>query len=80
MTEYLITFNDEWVPDHTAEELREKATAAGVVPRLAARGSAALRDRRPHLCLPHVAPRYRRTSWTRTSSHRLPDGNVICWP
>ena len=25
MTEYLITFNDEWVPDHTAEELREKA-------------------------------------------------------
>ncbi|SCF08447.1 Uncharacterized conserved protein [Micromonospora coriariae] len=28
MTEYLITFNDEWVPDHTAEELREKSTAA----------------------------------------------------
>ena len=27
MTEYLITFNDEWVPDHTAEELREKAAA-----------------------------------------------------
>jgi hypothetical protein len=26
MTEYLIAFNDEWVPDHTAEELREKAT------------------------------------------------------
>ncbi len=25
MTEYLIAFNDEWVPDHTDEELREKA-------------------------------------------------------
>ena len=24
MTEYLIAFNDEWVPDHTVEELREK--------------------------------------------------------
>src|SRR2546423_11402814 len=31
MTEYLITFNDEWVPDHTAEELREKASAARAV-------------------------------------------------
>ncbi len=31
MTEYLITFNDEWVPDHTADELREKAKAARVV-------------------------------------------------
>jgi hypothetical protein len=29
--EYLITFNDEWVPDHTAEQLREKATAARAV-------------------------------------------------
>ncbi len=27
MTEYLITFNDEWVPDHTEEELREKSAA-----------------------------------------------------
>lgn len=27
MTEYLITFNDEWVPDHTEEELREKGAA-----------------------------------------------------
>ena len=27
MTEYLIAFNDEWVPDHTVEELREKARA-----------------------------------------------------
>ncbi|GAA4219814.1 YciI family protein [Actinocatenispora rupis] len=27
MTEYLIAFNDEWVPDHTDEELREKARA-----------------------------------------------------
>ena len=25
MPKYLIAFNDEWVPDHTAEELREKA-------------------------------------------------------
>jgi hypothetical protein len=25
MTEYLIAFNDEWVPDHTAEDLREKS-------------------------------------------------------
>ena len=25
MTEYLIAFNDEWVPDHTLEELREKS-------------------------------------------------------
>ena len=25
MTEYLIVLNDEWVPDHTAEELREKS-------------------------------------------------------
>jgi hypothetical protein len=28
MTEYLIAFNDEWVPDHTVEELREKSKAA----------------------------------------------------
>ena len=27
MTEYLIAFNDSWVPDHTIEELREKARA-----------------------------------------------------
>ena len=25
MTEYLIAFNDEWVPDHTVEELRAKS-------------------------------------------------------
>jgi hypothetical protein len=25
MTEYLIAFNGEWVPDHTVEELREKS-------------------------------------------------------
>ena len=25
MPEYLIAFNDEWVPDHTVEELREKS-------------------------------------------------------
>lgn len=27
MPEYLITFNDEWVPEHTAEELGEKSAA-----------------------------------------------------
>ena len=27
MTDYLIAFNDEWVPDHTVEELREKSKA-----------------------------------------------------
>jgi hypothetical protein len=27
MAEYLIAFNDEWVPDHTIEELREKSKA-----------------------------------------------------
>jgi hypothetical protein len=31
MTEYLIRFNDEWVPNHTAEEIREKATAGKAV-------------------------------------------------
>jgi len=31
MTEYLITFNDEWVPDHTEDELREKGKAARAV-------------------------------------------------
>jgi hypothetical protein len=27
MAEYLIAFNDQWVPDHTVEELREKGKA-----------------------------------------------------
>jgi hypothetical protein len=27
MPEYLIAFNDEWVPDHSDEELREKSKA-----------------------------------------------------
>lgn len=27
MAEYLIAFNDEWVPDNTVEELREKSKA-----------------------------------------------------
>ena len=27
MTEYIIAFNDAWVPEHTAEELREKSKA-----------------------------------------------------
>ena len=27
MTEYLIAFNDGWVPDHTVEELGEKSKA-----------------------------------------------------
>ena len=31
MTEYLITFNDEWVPDHTGEEIGAKGRAARVV-------------------------------------------------
>ena len=31
MTEYLITFNDEWVPEHTEAQLGEKAAAARVV-------------------------------------------------
>jgi hypothetical protein len=31
MTEYLIAFNYEWVPEYTDEELREKARAAGAV-------------------------------------------------
>ncbi|MCU1538512.1 MAG: hypothetical protein JWP82_2863 [Humibacillus sp.] len=28
MADYLITFNDEWVQDHTQDELRAKAVAA----------------------------------------------------
>lgn len=31
MTEYLIAFNDEWVREHSAEELREKGTAGRAV-------------------------------------------------
>jgi hypothetical protein len=31
MALYLIAFNDEWVPEHTLEELREKATTARAV-------------------------------------------------
>jgi hypothetical protein len=31
MTEYLITFNDEWVAEHTDQELQAKAAAARVV-------------------------------------------------
>jgi hypothetical protein len=27
MAEYLIAFNDQWVPEHTVEELREKSRA-----------------------------------------------------
>ncbi|HEX5405269.1 MAG TPA: YciI family protein [Pseudonocardiaceae bacterium] len=27
MTEYLIAFNNDWVPDHTEEELNEKSRA-----------------------------------------------------
>jgi len=27
MAEYVVAFNDEWVPDHTDEELREKSRA-----------------------------------------------------
>ncbi len=31
MTEYLIAFNDEWVPDHSVEEGREKLKAVRAV-------------------------------------------------
>jgi hypothetical protein len=31
VTQYLIAFNDEWVPDFTPEELREKAASARTV-------------------------------------------------
>ncbi|MDG4791173.1 YciI family protein [Micromonospora sp. WMMD1102] len=31
MAEYLITFNDEWVPEHTAEQLRAKGVAGWAV-------------------------------------------------
>jgi hypothetical protein len=27
MTEYLVAFNGEWVPDHTVEEMRERSEA-----------------------------------------------------
>jgi hypothetical protein len=39
MTEYLIAFNDEWVPDHTDEELSEKAkTVRALVAEMKAAG------------------------------------------
>jgi hypothetical protein len=39
LTEYLIAFNDEWVPDHTVEELREKAkTVRSLVAEMRAAG------------------------------------------
>ena len=39
MTEYLIAFNDEWVPDHTAAELNEKvATVRSLVADMKAAG------------------------------------------
>ena len=39
MTEYLIAFNDEWVPDHTDEELHEKArTVRALVDEMKAAG------------------------------------------
>lgn len=31
MPKYLIAFNDEWVPEHTPEELRRKSEASRVV-------------------------------------------------
>lgn len=31
MTEYLISFNDEWVPNHTPEQIRAKAAASMAV-------------------------------------------------
>lgn len=39
MTEYLIAFNDEWVPDHTVEQLQEKArTVRSLVAEMRAAG------------------------------------------
>jgi hypothetical protein len=39
VTEYLIAFNDEWVPDHTVEELHEKAkTVRALVAEMKAAG------------------------------------------
>jgi hypothetical protein len=39
MTEYLIAFNDEWVPDHTIEQLQEKAkTVKALVAEMKAAG------------------------------------------
>jgi hypothetical protein len=39
MAEYLIAFNDEWVPDLTLEELRERGKAArGVIEEMTAAG------------------------------------------
>ena len=31
MTEYLIAFNDEWVPEHTEEQLHGKSAAVMAV-------------------------------------------------
>ena len=31
MPKYLIAFNDEWVPQHTADELRSKSEASGAL-------------------------------------------------
>ena len=31
MTEYLIAFNDEWVPDHTDEAMHERSRAVGAL-------------------------------------------------
>jgi hypothetical protein len=39
MAEYLIAFNDEWVPDHTDEDLREKSkTVRSLVAEMKAAG------------------------------------------
>ncbi|RIV40250.1 YciI family protein [Micromonospora radicis] len=39
MTEYLIAFNDEWVPPHTADEIREKSrTSRAVIAEMRAEG------------------------------------------
>lgn len=39
MTEYLIAFNQDWVPDHTEEELREKSkTVRALVAEMKAAG------------------------------------------
>ena len=40
MPEYLIAFNDEWVPDHAVDELRDKSKAVrALVAEMKAAGS-----------------------------------------
>jgi len=48
MALYLIAFNDEWVPDLTSEELRERGTSArALIEEMTAAGVFCLQRRRP---------------------------------